>query len=227
MNNGDTVFIVDSDLESRKKACGVVRSMKLHCEPYTLAQDFLEAHDPQRSGCVILEVRLPDVSGLQLQYELAQQTPAIPVIFLASHASVPVVVRAIQQGAVNFLQKPAEEQELWDTIQRALQIDRERRAAVAESEILRKQLELLTEKEFAVLALMAQEKGTRTIARELDVSVRTVEFRRCRMLQKLELQSPMQLLHFSIRACHQRRQNGGGKVSSIVNGSVRQAVSIS
>ena len=200
MNNGDTVFIVDSDVESRKKTCGVVRSMKLHYESYTLAQDFLDKYDPQRPGCAILEVRLPDVSGLQLQQQLSQRTPAIPVIFLASHASVPVVVRAIQQGAVNFLQKPAEEQELWDSIQRALQIDRERRATVAEIESLRRQLELLTAKELEVLEMMAEEKGTRTIARELDVSVRTVEFRRSRMLEKLQLKSPVQLFHFAIRA---------------------------
>lgn len=200
MNNGDTVFIVDSDVETRKKTCGVVHSMKLRYEVYTLAQDFLDKYEPQHPGCAILEVRLPDISGLQLQQQLSQRTPGIPVIFLASHASVPVVVRAIQQGAVNFLQKPAEEQELWDTIQRALQIDRERRATVAEIESLRRQLELLTAKELEVLAMMGEEKGTRTIARELEVSVRTIEFRRSRMLEKLQLTSPVQLVHFAIRA---------------------------
>ena len=200
MNNGETVFIVDSDAESRKRVCGLVQSMKLRHEAYSLAQDFLDQYDPQRPGCAILEVRIPDVSGLQLQQQLAKQTLAVPVIFLAAHASVSVVVRAIQQGAVNFLQKPAEEQELWDTIQQALRIDRERRTAVAEVQDLQKQLELLTEKEIEVLELLAQEKSTRTIARELQVSVRTVEFRRARMLDKLNLKSPLQLFHFALRA---------------------------
>lgn len=233
MINGDTVFIVDSDAETRKRTSGVVRSMKLRCESYALAQDFLDKYDPQRSGCAIFEVRLPDISGLQLQEQLAQQTPAVPVIFLASHASVPVVARAIQQGAVNFLQKPAEEQELWDTIQRALQIDRERRAAVAEVENLRGQLALLTEKELDVLMLMAREKGTRSIARELDVSVRTVEFRRCRMLQKLQLTTPVQLLHFAIRATQQYQPdsdaqgNGQGSGKSLLSRNLRRAMASS
>ena len=144
MNNGETVFIVDSDTESRKRVCGLVQSMKLRHEAYSLAQDFLDQYDPQRPGCAILEVRIPDVSGLQLQQQLAEQTPAVPVIFLTVHASVPVVVRAIQQGAVNFLQKPAEEQELWDTIQQALQLDRERRGRGRGCQDLQKQLELLT-----------------------------------------------------------------------------------
>ena len=137
----------------------------------------------------------------------------MPVIFLASHASVPVVVRAIQQGAVNFLQKPADEQELWDSIQQALKIDRERRAAVAEADSLQKRLETLTEKEYEVLELIAQEKSTRTIARELEVSVRTVEFRRARMLEKLGLTSPMQLLHFAVRALNGCRGNGHGNAA--------------
>jgi two-component system response regulator FixJ len=210
MNNGETVFIVDSDAESRKKVCSVVHSMKLRHETYSLAQDFLDKYDPQRPGCAILEVRIPDVSGLQLQQQLAQRTLAVPVIFLTSHASVSVVVRAIQQGAVNFLQKPAEEQELWDTIQQALKIDRERRTVVAEVASLQTQLGLLTHKEYEVLQLLAQEQSTRTIARELDVSVRTVEFRRARMLEKLGLQTPMQLFHFAIRAFNHAAGAGHG-----------------
>ncbi|MHB8866410.1 MAG: response regulator transcription factor [Pirellulaceae bacterium] len=210
MNNGETVFIVDGDNESRKRVCGLVQTMKLRHEAYALAQDFLDQYDPQRPGCAILEVRIPDVGGLQLQQQLAKHTPAVPVIFLAAHVSVPVVVRAIQQGAVNFLQKPAEEQELWDTIQQALQIDRERRAAVAEVVNLQSLVAVLTHKEYEVLELLAQEKSTRAIARELQVSVRTVEFRRARMMNKLHIKSPMQLFHFALRALDHHRGNGNG-----------------
>jgi two-component system, LuxR family, response regulator FixJ len=125
-------------------------------------------------------------------------------------------VRAIQQGAVSFLQKPADEQELWESIQQALKLDRERRAAMAEVVNMQKKLALLTGKEYAVLELMAQEKSTRAIARELDVSVRTVEFRRARILDKLDLKSPMQLFHFAIRAINTaggNGNNGHGKLS--------------
>jgi two-component system response regulator TtrR len=218
MNNGETVFIVDSDTDARKRLCGLVHSMKLRHEAYSRAQEFLEQYDPQRPGCAILEVRIPDVSGLQLQQQLARQTPAVPVIFLAAHASVPVVVRAIQQGAINFLQKPADEQELWDSIQQALQLDRERRAAVAEVQDLRKQLELLTEKEHEVLELLAQEKSTRVIAVELAISVRTVEFRRARMMEKLNLRSPMQLFRFAIRALDGCALVAGDRVSHEAHG---------
>ncbi len=200
MNNGETVFIVDGDNESCEQVCALVQGMKLHHEAYSSAQDFLDRFDPQRPGCAILEVRIPDLGGLQLQQQLAEQTPGMPVIFHSAHASVPLVVRAIQGGAVNFLQKPAEEQELWDAIQKALQIDRERRAKAAEAECFQSRLELLTEKEIEVLELLASDKSTRTIARELHISVRTVEFRRARMLKKLEFKTPMQLSHFAIRA---------------------------
>jgi len=199
MNNGETVFIVDSDTESRKRVCRVVESMQLRHESFTLAQDFLDRYDPERPGCAILEVRISDVSGLQLQQQLARHAPPVPVIFLTAHASVPVVVRAIQQGAVNFLEKPADEQLLWETIQQALKLDRHQRTALAEAESIHQRLRQLTRKEHDVLELIGQMKSIRTIARELDVSVRTVEFRRSRILEKLEIASPLQLLCFAIQ----------------------------
>lgn len=210
MNDDETVFIVDGDLDSRKRVCRVAQSMKLRYEMYALAQDFLDSYDPQRPGCAVLEVRIQDINGLRLQQDLAQRTPAVPVIFLSSHASVPVVVRAIKQGAVNFLQKPGDEQELWDSIQQALKIDREHRAVAAAQTSLQAQLGLLTRKEHEVLQLLAEEKSTRVIARELQVSLRTVEFRRARMLEKLNLSTPMQLFHFAIRALNRPGGHGNG-----------------
>lgn len=211
MNNGETVFIVDSDNASREKICQIVHGMNLKHEAYSSAAEFLNRYDPQRPGCAILEVRIPDANGLQLQQQLAHQPQSVPVIFLSTHASVPVVVRAIQQGAVNFLVKPADEQELWDTILQALHIDRGRRIESAERESLRNMLGQLTHKEYEVLELLAQEKSPRTIARELDVSIRTVEFRRARILEKLHLESPLQLIHFAVRALQRSNSNANGQ----------------
>lgn len=200
MDNGETVFIVDGDTECQEQVCELVSSMKLRHETYSLAQEFLDSYEPHRPGCVILEVRIPDLSGLQLQEQLQEHAPGTPVIFHAEHASVQSVVRAIKGGAVNYLQKPAEEQELWETIQQALHLDRERRAKTAELEDFQQKLDMLTSKEIQVLQLLAQDKSTRAIARTLKISVRTVEFRRARMLKKLQFKTPMQLSHFAIRA---------------------------
>lgn len=203
MNNGETVFIVDSDLDAQQQVSGVVQTMGLQHEAFPTARRFLECFDPQRPGCVILEVRIPDANGLHLHQQIAQLPHAVPAIFLSTHASVPVVVKAIQQGAVNFLEKPAEEQELWDSIQAALRIDRQRRAAAAELETLRQQLSLLSGKEREVLDLIARHKTTGEMASELGVSVRTIEFRRARMLEKLNLTTPLQLARFAVLAAHQ------------------------
>ncbi len=220
MNSDETVFIVDSDAESRRRVCTLVKSMKLRHETYTLGQDFLDQYNAHRPGCVILEIRIADTNGLQLQEQLTQRQPAPSIIFLAAHASVPIVVRAMQQGAVNFLQKPADEQELWDSIQRALRVDRERRSELAEIEGLEKQLGLLSSKELEVLELIAQHKTTRSIADELNLSVRTVEFRRARMLEKLDLKTPIELFHFAFRLVnrfgHDGNSRNDGRGNSVV-----------
>jgi FixJ family two-component response regulator len=203
MTIGDTVFIVDSDLDSQQRVGSVVNSMGLRHESFSTARDFLDRYDAYRPACVILEVRIPDANGLHLQQQIAQRPHSVPAIFLSTHASVPVVVKAIQQGAVNFLEKPAVEQELWDSVQLALRLDRQRRAAAAELEDLHQRLSLLTGKEREVLDLIARHKTTSEMATELGVSVRTIEFRRARMLEKLNLSTPLQLAHFAVLAAHQ------------------------
>jgi FixJ family two-component response regulator len=203
MTTHETVFIVDSDLDSQKQVGHVVSSMGLRHEAFATARDFLERSDPHCPGCVILEVRIPDANGLHLQQQIAQRPHSRPTIFLSTHASVPVVVKAIQQGAVNFLEKPAVEQELWDSVQLALHIDRQRRAATAELDNLHRQLSLLSGKEREVLDLIARHKTTSEMASELGVAVRTIEFRRARMLEKLNLSTPLQLAHFAVLAAHQ------------------------
>jgi two-component system response regulator FixJ len=199
MNHEETVFLVDADDDERHRICELVTGMQISCSAFASAQEFLESFQPYRSGCVILEVRIPDGSGLQLQEQLVKYSPSIPIIFHSAFANAPVIVRAIKNGAVNFLEKPADDQDLWEAIQEALQIDRHQRAEAEEYADFQQKMEQLTDKEIQVLELLAQDKTTRTIARQLNISVRTVEFRRARMLKKLEFGTPMQLSHFAIR----------------------------
>lgn len=200
MTCGETVYIVDGDNESRARLCELIHGMKLHYEAYGFAHEFLQRCDKHCRGCVILDLLVPDLCGLNVQEQLAARCPGMPVIFHSARPSVPSVVQAIQCGAVNFLEKPAGQEQLWENIQRALHLDRKRRAEEAEHAAFQEKLEVLTDKEIDVLKLIAQDQPTRSIARELDVAVRTVEFRRARMLKKLEFKTLMELAHFAIRA---------------------------
>jgi RNA polymerase sigma factor (sigma-70 family) len=206
MKSDATVFVVDPDAAARKQVQALAESMHLGFEGYALAQPFLEAYDASRPGCLVSEVRVADVNGLDVLRRLAFQEYPLPVIFLSAHASVGVIVRAIQDGAVDFLEKPPEEQELWEAIQTAIRVDARRRAALAEKQRLREQLALLNPKERQVLKLLSEDKSTKRIAAELRVSVRTVELRRARMMKKLKFRSPVELLHFAIVS-----SNGNGR----------------
>jgi len=200
METEATVFVVDADAISRNAVRDLARNMRLACEAYTSGEEFLGAYDGTRPGCLVTEVRIPDLSGLQIQRRLGIEEHPLPVIFLTAHASVPVVVRAMQQGAVDFLEKPPREQELWEAIQRALQEDQRRRNVLAEKELLQRSLARLTLKQQEVLRLLANGKGTRDIAEELHVSTRTVELRRAGAMRKLKIKTPMQLMRFAFTA---------------------------
>ena len=200
METAATVFVVDADAISRNAVRDLARSMRLDCEVYTSGGEFLDGYDGSRGGCLVMEVRIPDIGGLQIQRRLATDEDPLPVIFLTAHASVPVVVRAMQQGAVDFLEKPPREQELWEAVQRALQEDRRRREVLAEKELTQRYLAKLTSKQQEVLRLLAEGKGTRAIAEELRVSTRTVELRRAGAMRKLKLRAPAQLMRFAFAA---------------------------
>jgi len=195
-----TVFVIDADAISRNAVRDLARSMRLDCETYTSGEEFLDAYDGSRPGCLVTEVRIPDLSGPQIQQRLAMDEEPLPVIFLTAHASVPIVVRAMQQGAIDFLEKPPREQELWEAIQRALQEYRRRRDALAEKRLTQQRLARLTPKQQEVLQLLAEGKGTEAIAGELHISKRTVELRRAGAMDKLQIGTPAQLMRFAIAA---------------------------
>ena len=172
--------------------------LELRCEAFATGQEFLEAFDRRRPGCLVLEIRIPGVSGLEIQQKLVDLRATLPLIFLTSSASISIAVHAMRMGAFDFLQKPFHEHDLWSTIQEAIQCDEECREAGAHREAIAAQLGLLSEKELAVLGLLAEGKSKCAMAEELGVAVRTVEHHRTQLMRKLKTNSVADLLHFAL-----------------------------
>lgn len=189
-----TVFVVDNDPQDRAAVGDLVRQMKLRCLEYDLGQEFLDAYDPSWPGCLVVEVRLPDLGGLQIQRNLAERKATLPIIFLTAHANASAAVQAMRAGALQFFEKPFREHELWEAIQEAIALDLEIRREWEVEQELEERMAALTPKEVDVLEKIVDGKSNRAIAGELDVCVRTVELRRASLMNKLEVGSLMELL---------------------------------
>jgi FixJ family two-component response regulator len=189
-----TVFVVDDDQSVRNSLRLLLKSVGLTTQVMTSATEFLAAYQPSQPGCLILDVRMPGMSGLDLQRELNLRGATIPVIFITGHGDVPMAVESMQQGAFDFLQKPFRDQELINRIQRALAKDANTRAALQEHDRIRERLESLTPREREVLALMTEGKPNKVMAHELGVSQRTVEIHRARVMEKSGAGSLAQLV---------------------------------
>jgi FixJ family two-component response regulator len=189
--------VVDPDHATRLAVHRLVETMNLECRLFASGREFLESGAAERVGCAILEVRIPDINGLQIQDSLNTLRAPLAAVFLTGHATVSIAVRAMRNGAVHFLEKPFREHELWDTIQLALAVARQRRAALRQRELRERRLAVLTDKERSVLERMAHGRSNLAIARELDVCVRTVELRRRQLMKKLGLKSVVELVRFA------------------------------
>jgi len=189
-----TVFVVDDDEELCEGLRWLLESEGLNVETHTSAEAFLDAYHPECPGCLVLDVRMRGMSGLELQAKLAKQGLSAPVIILTGHADVPMAVRATKAGAVEFLQKPADDQVLVDCVQRAIELDaqvRERQAANAQ---FAARMELLTPRERQVLDLLVAGQANKHIAAEFGVSPRTVEVHRKHVMKKLHVKSAVDLV---------------------------------
>jgi len=180
-----TVFIVDDDEAVRNSLRLLVKSVGLTASALVSARDFLETYDPQQPGCLVLDVRMPGMSGLELQQQLNLRGAVIPVIFITGHGDIPMAVEAMQQGAFDFLQKPFRDQDLIDRVQRALEKDRVNRAELTERGRIRERHEQLTPREREVLALVTSGKPNKVMAADLGLSQRTVEIHRARVMEKM------------------------------------------
>ena len=204
MNNEPTVFVVDADAPTRDAVRDLAYLMNLQCEAYSSGLEFLHAYAPSRPGCLVLEVRIPGINGLEIQQRLAAQAAAIPLVFLTAQPTVSIAVRAMRAGAMHFLEKPFREHELWDTIQEALLLDDRRRSASAERRKLEQSMAGLTSKERLVLGMIAEAKPNKAIASEMGVSLRTVELHRKHLMKKIDLHSSVELVRFALIACDGR-----------------------
>src|ERR1700758_626257 len=189
-----TVFVVDDDEAVRSSLRLLLKSVGLAATALPTAQEFLAKYDPQQPGCLVLDVRMPGMSGLELQEQLNVRGAMIPVIFITGHGDIPMAVEAMQQGAFDFLQKPFRDQDLIDRIQRALEKDRASRAALNERSLIRERLESLTPREREVLTLVTSGKPNKIMAADLGVSQRTVEIHRARVMEKMGASSLAQLV---------------------------------
>ena len=188
------VFIVDDDEAVRGSLRLLLKSVGLVPTALASAREFLQNYDPTQPGCLVLDVRMPEMSGLELQEQLNRLGAVIPVIFITGHGDVPMAVEAMQAGAFDFLQKPFRDQDLIDRIQRALEKDRANRTVLEERAVIRQRLESLTPREREVLDMVASGKPNKIMAADLGVSQRTVEIHRARVMEKMGATSLAQLV---------------------------------
>jgi len=179
-----TVLVVDDDEGVRNSLRFLLKSVGLNTRALASAGEFLEEYKHNQPGCLVLDVRMPGMSGIELQQQLNLRGATLPVIFITGHGDIPMAVEAMQQGAFDFLQKPFRDQDLIDRIQRALERDARNRTALAQHARIRERLESLTPREREVLTLMTRGKPNKVMAAELGVSQRTVEIHRARVMEK-------------------------------------------
>ncbi len=193
-----TVYIVDDDQAIRHAMELLMRSVGLDYEIFHSGDDFLSNHSNDRAGCLVLDIRMPGLGGLELQEKLNESGSTLPVIFITGHGDVPMAVEAMQKGAVDFIQKPFRDQELLDRIGEALKTDQERRSAREEKAEVLTRIEKLTNRERQVLDLVVTGKPNKVIAYELGVSQRTVEIHRARVMEKMQAKSLADLVRMHL-----------------------------
>lgn len=188
------VHIVDDDRDMRDSLAFLLRSVNLAVQVYSTATEFLAVYRDDRPGCLLFDVRMPDVSGLELYERLVEDGVRLPVIFMTAYADVPMAVRALKSGAVEFLEKPFNRQMLLERVQRAIADDLERRKRGEHWDDVGRRLSDLTARERAVLELVLTGQPNKAIAARLEITERTVELRRASLMRKLAVGSAVELI---------------------------------
>ena len=193
-----TVFVVDDDPAVRASIQGLLKSASLRSESFGTAEEFLHSRRPDGPSCLVLDVSLPGVNGLDFQRQLADAGVQIPIVFITGHGDIPMTVRAMKSGAVEFLTKPFQDQDLLDAIHQALDRDRLARRQQSNLAGLRKRFETLTAREREVVALLAQGHTNRAIANVMVISARTAENYVQRVLNRLGLRSRTEVAAWAV-----------------------------
>jgi FixJ family two-component response regulator len=195
-----TVFIVDDDEAVRSSLKLLLKTLGVSAVAYASAPEFLAAFDASRAGCLVLDIRMPGMSGLELQQELNVRGALLPIIFITGHGDVPMAVEAMQHGAMDFLQKPFRDQDLIDRINKALERDRIGRELLDNRARILSLIESLTPREREVLEQVTQGKINKVIAAEMGLSQRTVEIHRAHIMEKMGANSLAHLVRMVIDA---------------------------
>lgn len=203
-----TVYLVDDDPGVRRSAKELIESVGLRVQTFASAREFLDSQRPDAPCCLVLDVRLPGVSGLDLQRELAKTADSMPIIFITGHGDIPMSVQAMKAGAVEFLSKPFRDQQLLDAISQAIERDRfarEERRKVAE---LQRRYESVTPREREVMALVVKGLLNKQVGAELGMSETTVKLHRGQVMQKMKADSLADLVRMADRLAHRANESG-------------------
>ncbi len=198
MSNTSTVYIVDDDEVVRDALKLLMESVGLEVATYASAQEYLDQFDCEQSGCLVTDVRMPGISGLDLQARLAAEKIHPPVIIITGHGDVPMAVRAVQAGAIDFLEKPFNNQTMLDSVHRAIEMDAKQRGESSRLQEIEARYDMLTPREKEVMQLVIEGMRNKNIAYDLEISQSTVEVHRSRVMEKMQAKTLSDLMRMSL-----------------------------
>jgi two-component system response regulator FixJ len=194
MQQEPIVYVVDDDQAMVESLSWIIESVGLKVQTYTRAQDFLDVYQSDQPGCLLLDVRMPGMSGPELQTRLSAQNATLPIIFISGHGDVPLAVRVMKAGAIDFLTKPFNDQVLLESINKALRVDKTNREKKQESAQAEAKFALLSPRELQVLQGIVAGKQNKVISSELNISLKTVEAHRASVMKKMSVKSVPELV---------------------------------
>lgn len=198
MNDAQTVFVVDDDEGVRDGLSLLLATVGQSCELYECGQEFLDAYNDGKRGCLVLDIRMPRMTGLDLQRNLLERGSTLPIIFITGHGDIPMAVEAMRRGALDFIRKPFREHDLLERINEALNIDENAHKKAMDRQQLAEKLSALSEREKEVFDRVAEGQMNKVIAADLGISERTVEVHRGQVMKKLDVRTLAQLVRVKI-----------------------------